>query len=75
MRKTLNNSIGGPGSGGTQLLYQHLGGRGRRLEVRLVYRVSSKRAGATQRNPVLKNQKAKAEGEIWQARGDLKRRN
>jgi hypothetical protein len=36
-----------------------LGGRGRRiseLEASLVYRVSSRTAGATQRNPVLKNQ-------------------
>jgi hypothetical protein len=37
-----------------------LEGRGRRIsefEARLVYRVSSRTARATQRNPVLKNQK------------------
>jgi hypothetical protein len=39
-----------------------LGGRGRRIsefEASLVYRVSSRRARATQRNPVSKNQKKK----------------
>jgi hypothetical protein len=39
-----------------------LGGRGRRIsefEVSLVYRVSSRTARATQRNPVLKNNKTK----------------
>ena len=39
---------------------QHLGGRGRRIsefEASLVYRVSSRIARATQRNPVSKNQK------------------
>jgi hypothetical protein len=39
-----------------------LGGRGRRiseLEASLVYKVSSRTARATQRNPVLKNQKKK----------------
>jgi hypothetical protein len=38
---------------------QHLGGRGRRIsgfEASLVYRVSSRTARATQRNPVSKNQ-------------------
>jgi hypothetical protein len=47
-----------PGSGGARLLSQHLGGRGRRIsefEASLVYRVSSRTARATQRNPVLKN--------------------
>jgi hypothetical protein len=37
---------------------QHLGGRGRRIsefKASLVYRVSSRSAGDTQRNPVLKN--------------------
>jgi hypothetical protein len=41
-----------------------LGGRGRRIsefKVSLVYRVSSRTARATQRNPVLKNQKEKKE--------------
>jgi hypothetical protein len=39
-----------------------LGGRGRRIsefEASLVYKVSSRTARATQRNPVLKNQKNK----------------
>jgi hypothetical protein len=39
-----------------------LGGRGRRIsefEASLVYRVSSRTARATQRNPVLKKQKKK----------------
>jgi hypothetical protein len=39
-----------------------LGGRGRRVsefEASLVYRVSSRTARATQRNPVSKNQKTK----------------
>jgi hypothetical protein len=48
-----------PGSGGKSLLSQHLGGRGRQIsefEARLVYRVSSRTARATQKNPVLKNQ-------------------
>jgi hypothetical protein len=39
-----------------------LGGRGRRIsefEASLVYRVSSRTARATQRDPVLKNQKEK----------------
>jgi hypothetical protein len=47
-----------PGSGGTCLYSQHLGGRGRRIsefEASLVYRVSSRTVRATQRNPVLKN--------------------
>jgi hypothetical protein len=41
---------------------QHSGGRGRQIsefEASLVYRVSSRTARATQRNPVLKNQKKK----------------
>jgi hypothetical protein len=41
---------------------QHLEGRGRRIsefEASLVYRVSSRTARATQRNPVSKNQKKK----------------
>jgi hypothetical protein len=41
---------------------QHLGGRGREIsefEASLVYRVSSRTARATQRNPVSKNQKPK----------------
>ena len=45
----------GAGSGGSPS--QHSGGRGRRIsefEVSLVYRVSSRTARATQRNPVSK---------------------
>jgi hypothetical protein len=45
------------GGGGTQS--QHSGGRGRQiceLEASLTYRVSSRTARATQRNPVLKKQ-------------------
>jgi hypothetical protein len=41
-------------------LSQHLGGRGRQIsefEVSLVYKVSSRTARATQRNPVLKKTK------------------
>ena len=41
---------------------QHLGGRDRRIyefEASLVYKVSSRIARATQRNPVSKNQKKK----------------
>jgi hypothetical protein len=51
-----------PGSGGTHHYTQHLRGRGRQIsefEASLVYRVSSRIARATQRNPVLKNQKGK----------------
>jgi hypothetical protein len=47
-----------PGSDGTRLQSQHLGGRGRwisEFEASLVYRVSSRTARATQRNPVSKN--------------------
>jgi hypothetical protein len=39
---------------------KHLGGRGKQIsefEASLVYRVSSRTARATQRNPVLENQK------------------
>jgi hypothetical protein len=41
---------------------QHLGSKGRQIsesKACLVYRVSSKKARATQRNPVSKNQKKK----------------
>jgi hypothetical protein len=44
-----------------------LGGRGRQIsvfEASLVYRVSSRTARATQRNPVLKNQTKKSEQNI-----------
>jgi hypothetical protein len=56
-----------PGSGGTS---QHSGGRGRwifEFEASLVYRVSSRTARATQRNPVWKSPpppKKKNRGEI-----------
>jgi hypothetical protein len=46
-----------PSSGGACLKSLHLGGRGRwisEFEASLVYRVSSRTAGATQRNPVSK---------------------
>jgi hypothetical protein len=45
-----------------------LGGRGRRIsefEASLVYKVSSRTARATQRNPVSKNQKKKKNGGNW----------
>jgi hypothetical protein len=48
------------GHGGTRLYSQHLGGRGRQIsgfEASLVYKVSSKTARATQRNPVSKKPK------------------
>jgi hypothetical protein len=51
-----------PGSGGICLLSQHLGGRDRQIsefEDSVVYRVSSRTAKATQRNPVLKRQRKK----------------
>jgi hypothetical protein len=44
-----------------------LGGRGRQIsefEASLVYRMSSRIARATQRNPVLKNQKKKKKDNI-----------
>jgi hypothetical protein len=47
-----------PGSSATPLESQYSGGRGRwisNFKGSLVYRVSSKSAKATQRNPVLKN--------------------
>ena len=51
-----------PGSGGPLLWSQHLGGRGRwisEFEANLVYRVSSRTAKTTQRNPVSKNKQKK----------------
>ena len=53
--KNLQYQLGG---GGTRLKSQHLGGRGRQIsefEASLVYRMSSRTARATQRNPVSKN--------------------
>jgi hypothetical protein len=50
------------GRGGTCLYSQHLGGRGRQIsefEASLVYKVSSRTAKATQRNPVSRNKKNK----------------
>ena len=52
------------GGGGTGLESQHLGGRGRQIsqfEASLVYRVSSRTARATQRNPISKKTKRKKE--------------
>jgi hypothetical protein len=49
---------GRPGGGGARLEAQHLGGRGRwisQFEASLIYKVSSRSARATQRNPVSKN--------------------
>jgi hypothetical protein len=50
---------------------QHLGGRGRRIsefKASLVYKVSSRTARATQRNPVLKKErKKKKEKELYLA--------
>jgi hypothetical protein len=51
------------GGGGTHLLSQNLGGRGRwifEFEASLVYRVSSRTARATQRNPVSGKEKKNA---------------
>jgi hypothetical protein len=48
------------GRGGARLYSQHSEGRGRwisEFEASLVYRVSSRKARAIQRNPVSKNQK------------------
>jgi hypothetical protein len=48
------------GRGGTRLQSQHSGGRGKRIsefEASLVYKVSSRTARATQRNPVSKKKK------------------
>jgi hypothetical protein len=53
----LKSGVAEPGSGGTRLLSQHLGDRGRwmsEFEASLVYRVRSRTARATQRNPVSK---------------------
>jgi hypothetical protein len=50
------------GRGGTRLYSQHWGGRDRRIsefETGLVYKVSSRTARATQRNPVSKTNKSK----------------
>jgi hypothetical protein len=56
-----------PGSGGTCLQSQHLGGKGRwisEFQASLVYRVSSRTARATQRNPVSKNSPHKKKEDI-----------
>jgi hypothetical protein len=54
-----------------------LGGRGRRIsefEANLVYRVSSKKARATQRNPVSKQEKRREEKRREEKRREEKRR-
>jgi hypothetical protein len=54
-----------------------LGGRGKQIsefKVSLVYRVSSRLAGATQRNPVLKNQKRKEKKRKEKKRKEKKRK-
>jgi hypothetical protein len=51
-----------PGVGGARLKSQQSGGRGRQIsefEASLVYRMSSRTARATQRNPVSKKKKKK----------------
>jgi hypothetical protein len=56
---SIKNSL--PSSGGACLYSKHLGGRGRQIsefEASLVYRVSSRTARATQRNPVSKKKKS-----------------
>jgi hypothetical protein len=56
------------GRGGARLWSQHLGGRGRRIsefEASLVYKVSSRTARATQRNPVSKKPKKKKKKWKW----------
>jgi hypothetical protein len=53
----LKSAFKKPGSGGVHLKSQHMGSRGRQIsefEASLVYRVSSRTARATYRNPVLK---------------------
>jgi hypothetical protein len=60
MQESMEQYTSRPGSGGAHLLSQHSGGRGRRtseFKANLVYRVSSRTARATQRNPVSKKQK------------------
>jgi hypothetical protein len=55
-----------PGSGGARLGSQHSGGRGRwisEFKANLVYRVSSRTARATQRNPVSKKERKKGRKE------------
>jgi hypothetical protein len=54
------------GCGGSRLYSQHSGGRGRQIsefDDSLVYKVSSRTARATQRNPISKNQKKKKKEE------------
>jgi hypothetical protein len=56
-----------PGSGGTRLRSQHLGVRGRwisEFKASLLYRVSSRTARATQRNPVSKKRKKKKKRQL-----------
>jgi hypothetical protein len=55
-------TVGQPGSGGTRLESQHLGGRGRQIsefKASLVYRMSFRTARATQKPYLEKNQKNK----------------
>jgi hypothetical protein len=55
--------------------HQHSGGRDRQIsefEASLVYRVSSRTARATQRNPVSKKQKTKQNKILWEE-GDNKK--
>ena len=62
--KTSKQGVKEPGSGGAHLYSQNLGGRVRKIsefEASRVYRVSSRTARTTQRNPVSKNEKIKKE--------------
>jgi hypothetical protein len=67
------------GRGGTRLYSQYLGGRGRgkgkwisEFEASLVYRVSSRTARATQRNPVSKKERKKKKDVCKGLRDDSK---
>jgi hypothetical protein len=66
-----------PGSGGTRLYSQHLGGRGKwisEFEASLVYRMSSRTARATRRNPVSIKQTTKNKTKKKEEEGGRRRR-
>jgi hypothetical protein len=56
LKSTFKKKVFLAGHGGGCLYSQHLGGRGRQISEFEVYRVSSRTAKATQRNPVSKKQ-------------------
>jgi hypothetical protein len=63
-RARIGNTEFAARGGGTHLSSQHSGGRGRQIsefQAILVYKVSSRIAKATQRNPVSKNKQTKTE--------------